>query len=255
MKYLIILTTLTVFLIGLQTASAEDSPTIDVLFIGNSYTTVNNLPGMLEALSAKAKVKRQVKTARSTHGGWTLQKHWDDEKQGSQAAIKKGKWDYVVLQEQSQMPFMYPKVTHKFGLLFGKLIQEYKATPLFYITWARQHQPENQVKIKATYEGMAKALNAKIAPVGLAWERVLKANPGIKLHQRDKSHPSPEGTYLTACVFFSVIYDQSPVGLPATLTAPKNGGVRVLCKLGPDVAKTLQLAAWETVKQTPVAPK
>lgn len=221
-----------------------------VLFIGNSYTSVNDLPGMLEAMSAKAKGARPVEANRSLHGGWTLQKHMDDEKSKTQAMIKEGDWDFVVLQEQSQMPFMYPKVTHKYGIMLGKLIQEQKATPLFYMTWAREHQPENQAGIRDTYQALGKELNAPVAPVGLAWEKMLQQKVKITLHQKDRSHPTPEGTYLAACVFFAKIHGQSPEGLPGTLVTKQKKRSRTLCKLPADRAKLLQRTAWQVVEPT-----
>lgn len=232
------------------TAAAAKAKPLRVLFIGNSYTSVNDLPGMLEALSAKAKGVRPVETDRSLRGGWTLQRHMEDDKSTAQAKIKAGTWDYVVLQEQSQMPFMYPKVTHKFGLMLGKLIQAQKATPLFYMTWAREHQPENQAPIRDTYLAMGKALQAPVAPVGLAWEKMLEQKVKIKLHQKDRSHPTQEGTYLAACVFFAKIHRTSPEGLPGTLEATQKGRSRPLCKLPADRAKLLQRIAWQVVEPT-----
>ncbi len=232
-----------------EPASPEKKPKpIRILFIGNSYTTVNDLPGMLAAMSRKAKVDRPIETARSTRGGWTLQRHHDDERSTAKTMIQDGPWDYIVLQEQSQMPFLYPKVTHKYGVMLGKLIQAEETTPLFYMTWAREHQPENQAKIRDTYQGMGKQLNAPVAPVGLAWEAVLKGQVHVKLHQKDRSHPTTHGTYLSACVFFAMIYKQSPEGLPGSLTVKQNGRTRTLCRLQAQYAKLFQRTAWQVVQ-------
>ena len=52
-----------------------------------------------------------------------------------------------------------------------------------------------------------------MAPVGYAWMMELRKNPQTELWQEDGSHPTLEGTYLAACVFYAAIFDQSPVGL------------------------------------------
>ena len=55
-----------------------------------------------------------------------------------------------------------------------------------------------------------------MAPVGYAWSKLRQQNPQLNLWQEDGSHPSEQGTYLAACVFYSVIYKESPVGLSYT---------------------------------------
>lgn len=49
--------------------------------------------------------------------------------------------------------------------------------------------------------------------MGVAWQRALDENPEITLWDQDGSHPSPEGSYLAASVFYALITGESPVGL------------------------------------------
>ena len=54
-----------------------------------------------------------------------------------------------------------------------------------------------------------------VAPVGWAWLDVLE-EADYPLHYRhsyDRNHPSPTGTYLTACVIHATLFAESPVGL------------------------------------------
>lgn len=51
----------------------------------------------------------------------------------------------------------------------------------------------------------------------------------------DDIHPTATGIYFVALVHFATLFGQSPVGLPAPAV------------LGPELAKTLQCIAWETV--------
>jgi hypothetical protein len=229
-------------------SSAKPSEPINVLFVGNSYTGVNNLPLMFSRLSeAGAKPKVRFKT--SLRGGWTLRKHWTEEKPATKKTIKDGNFNYVIIQEQSQIPFANPKVTHEFGVKLGELARAKGATPVFYMTWARLNQPDNQSKITAAYRRLGEKVNTPVAPVGLAWESVLKNNKNIELHRSDKSHPTPAGTYLAACVFYGTIHKESPVGLPARLyTEPSNKG-KIAVQLTNAKATLLQQAAWKAVQE------
>ena len=98
-------------------------------------------------------------------------------------------------------------------------IRETGATPIFFITWAhRDGWPKNgmndyetmQAQINYGYMEIAQELNAPVAPVGAAWSTVTSQYPELMLWQEDGSHPAEPGTYLAACVFYAVIFHESP---------------------------------------------
>lgn len=247
----------------LKRAAAENSePKLRVLFIGNSYTYFNNLPQMLTGLTKSAKPGRPLETEMLAIGGATLKRLWDDGR--AVTAIKRGGWDYVVLQEQSTLgiaPMVTgaakiadPKVFHEYARLFDAEIKRAGARTIFYLTWARQNAPETQAQLTAAYQAIASELKATLAPVGLAWEAALKKHPGLGLHSEDKSHPTPAGTYLAACVFYVTLYGQSPEGLASVITgqplewldgSTKSAAPVELVRLDAPAAKQLQQIAWE----------
>src|ERR1700678_4557176 len=84
-----------------QDGKATDD--IHILFVGNSFTYYHDLPKMVAEL-AKAGKQPKLIYERETPGGCTLEKHWKDGK--ALAKIQSRKWDFVVLQEQSQIPLV-----------------------------------------------------------------------------------------------------------------------------------------------------
>lgn len=228
-----------------KAADAKSDP-LRILFIGNSYTSVNDLPAMLRQLAAAGN-QRRLDVASATPGGFTWQRHVDDENSAAKGLLDKGPWDYVVMQEQSQMPFAYPKQSREYGIKLGEMVKAKGAKPVLYLTWAREKQPENQAKINETYEAVAAALQCPIAPVGMAWEKARDKRKDLALFNKDGSHPSPAGTYLAACVMYAALFDKPPRGLPAKLMT--SDGKRVLVQLTMDDASLLQELAWETVTQ------
>ncbi|MEX0867858.1 MAG: DUF4886 domain-containing protein [Pirellulales bacterium] len=209
-------------------------PRIEVLFVGNSYTSFNDLPQMLTAL-AKAGGKR-LRADRSVAGGFTLQKHWEGQRAARQIAGRR--WDYVVLQEQSQLPVVAPAVMFEYAKKFDAAIDERGAKTIFFLTWARANAPDMQAGLNQSYFAIAKECEAEVAPVGLAWQQALTMDNPPKLHQADNSHPTPAGTYLAACVFYGTIFGESPEGLrwkPPQLPDPQAG--------------ILQHTAWQAVTQ------
>ena len=86
-----------------QPHAGQSKDEIHVLFIGNSLTYYHDLPKMIAEL-AKAGKQPPLRHERETPGGCTFEKHWKDGK--ALAKIQSRKWDYVVLQDQSQAPLL-----------------------------------------------------------------------------------------------------------------------------------------------------
>ena len=114
---------------------------ISVLFIGNSYTGVNNLPAMFDSIATSN--GDTVYTDQYTPGGYTLQMHSTDAVTLSK--IQSRGWDYVVLQEQSQLPSLDPAsvntTTIPYAIVLDSLIHTNNACTqtVFYMTWGRKY--------------------------------------------------------------------------------------------------------------------
>lgn len=210
-----------------ENAIAQES--YHVLFIGNSYTGVNNLPKLVADIAASK--GNEVIFDTHTPGGNTFEQH-----SVNPTALNKiadGNWDYVVLQEQSQRPAFSPgQVSNEVYPYAKKLCDTIRfhnpcATPLFYMTWGRENGDVancNNYPPVCTYEGMQERLTASytemaanndyaaVAPVGEAWKALREANPEISLYSGDGSHPSIHGSYLAACVFYASIAKESAIG-------------------------------------------
>ena len=77
-------------------------------------------------------------------------------------------------------------------------------------------------------------------PVGLAWQRFLRQDDEPALHDKDQSHPTLVGSYLAACVFLAVLFQESRVEVDAEVPGLREE----------DLAR-LQKAAWEDRKPAP----
>ncbi len=120
-----------------RAAAPEFTKKMRVLFIGNSYTYVNDLPRMLKGLMAVKAI--DLETRRVTPGCCMLAAHWKST--DTRKAIAEGPWDYVVIQEQSQMPVFNPSLTLKYAALLAEMVHKVGAEPVFYMTWARKNKP------------------------------------------------------------------------------------------------------------------
>lgn len=223
------------------------SAPIKMLFIGNSYTTTNDLPGTLQALAASSGAKPDLIVDEVTAGGANLQGHF-----GGGVAVPKIRstdWDFVVLQEQSQTPLgsygqhtkFYPAVKN-----FVPVIRENDSVPLLFMTWQRPDTDAYASEWIDSYLFIGKQTKSEVAPAGIAFEKAKQAIPGWNPYADQGGHPTPAGTYLAACAFFVVIYDRDPAGLPNAITTSKGVTVNV----PPAEAVVLQKCAFEAVRES-----
>jgi hypothetical protein len=201
---------------------SQDS--LSVLFIGNSYVYTYDLPNVLKNL---AQSKGDILTVASkTNGGYTFQNHVNDPVTYSKIHLTD--WNYVVLQGQSQEPsFPYAQVnssTLPFAVQLADSVYANSSCSqaVYFMTWGRQNGDSqwdsintfdkmNQ-RLRDAYLRIADAANGSVAPAGPAWKYIRDNYPNINLFSADGSHPSFEGTYLNACVFYASLYHKSPVG-------------------------------------------
>jgi hypothetical protein len=226
------------------------APGTEVLFVGNSHTYVNDLPGLFRGLSYAGGFT--VFVGSSAPGGYSLREHTFYRPTLDSIEIRQR--DYVVLQEQSQIPsinwcrdsLMFPAARRLDSLITGR-----GSNTAFYMTWGWRdggvqsyggHSSpdfrdyfEMQDSVSASYRAIARELDAVLVPVGEAWRLARTINPQIDLWQSDACHATLKGTYLGACVFYAVLHGEDPTGLEFY------GG------LSPEDARWLQDIAWQTV--------
>ena len=203
-----------------------------VLFIGNSFTARNDVPGLIARLAAAR--GRVVDHRLISAGGASLRAHWN--KGDAAQAIRQTCYDHVVLQEQSTLPIKNPRRMHENVRLFDAEIRASGAKTALYLTWARTSAPASQAAITDAYTTIGAELGATVVPAGVAWEKVLAMPTHPVLHDKDGSHPTLAGSYLAACVFFAVLLGENPVGIESGLRGLSAADVRLLHQ-----------AAWDTV--------
>ena len=194
-----------------------------VLFIGNSYTSVNDLPATFAALVRSG--GGAVETRMIAPGGAFLSDHAASPE--VEAAIAGTPWTAVVLQEQSQVPAVPAALDGQMAPAAASLVAAIRAggaRPYLLETWAHRDgwpgqgmdRAAMQAAINAAYWEVAARNAAIVVPAAEAWNQALAAAPGVALWQVDGSHPTVAGTYLAACVLYATITGRSPEGLAET---------------------------------------
>lgn len=166
-----------------------------ILFIGNSFTMING--GLDKQLKGLAPSTETVCIAA---GGYTLEKHWTD---GNAARmIREGKWDYVVLQEQSQIPVINQKKFYDYARKFDEEIRRSGAKTILLMTWERPDSRKIGVtteNLAASYLAVGKELDVKVAPAGLSFARSIRGKPELVCIIRTDIRPWREHIWQRVC--------------------------------------------------------
>lgn len=208
-----------------------------LLFVGNSLIFENSLPEILHSLfkdsAQKGSMEPGFKISMVVQAGLTLEQHIMYEV-AAQVIEEGGPWDMVVLQEQSTRPIQEPAKMFEYGQELGQLIRSAGAKPVVFSTWCMSDRPEDQNQISSMCSTLANMIDADLARVADCWSNAKQTAPSINLY-KDRIHPSPEGSYLAACCFYSLFARKSPVGLSAVIPHPEQAKM-----LDPSVALQLQ---------------
>lgn len=219
-----------------------------ILFVGNSQIFYNGLSGMFVNIVHSQGHKSDVKELSSIY--YTLKQYADLEDKGGAMLDKtlcNQKWDFVILQESPVKALSSVASDEMFppSRILDEKIKAAGGQSVFLMTWApkdgmkvgwkKLDREAVQADLALSYMTIADELDALVIPAGVGFMRCVEDNPDIELWDNDGQHPSSAGSYLTACILYSVIFQESPENCTYVADLDKS------------VALTLQHAAAELV--------
>lgn len=196
-----------VLLLACSTQAQEKN----ILFIGNSYTYMNDLPGMVKKLAGSQ--NKQVNVEAITVGGSNLKGHAS--RTATYEKIASQQWDAVIFQGHSrEMTYDTAIINYNTLPYLQQMMDSVKrlspcANYYLFLTWGYKegHQdslPNDsyglmQQRVERGYRFVQQKIGQlEILPVGLVWDKIIAQHPEIELYDPDKSHPNKAGTYAAA---------------------------------------------------------
>ena len=187
---------------------------------------------MLRKMFAQSNPKMLIHSEKIAPGGERLSGHFAKGK--ALKKIRSAEWDIVVLQEYSTGPIINREDFYKYAKLFVKEIKKNGSNAIFYMTFSYKDNMEMTPILSKSYNSVASELKCEVVPVGIAWHNVVTERPSLEMYS-DFKHPSPNGSYLAACMFYTHL----------TGLHPSNSNY--INNIDAGVAAYLQDVAWKTV--------
>jgi hypothetical protein len=206
-----------------------------VLYLGNSHTFWHDLPQITADLALANGDTMMFEV--NAPGGCTLAHPSNGHlfNSLSLALIDSLEWDFVVLQEQSNfaiIDYYLNNYTFPGARVLDSLIkQNYNCTrTIMQLIWAKKEGGQQcinsycsidfddyshmQDSLTSSYLRVKDSIRSILAPTGEAWRLSIENGDPIELFDSDGNHASYAGHYLTACVYYAIMYDKTPVGIP-----------------------------------------
>ena len=187
---------------------------LHVLFIGNSLTYTNDLPGTLVAIAASG--GDTIRTASLAFPNFAIIDHLTSGL--AQQAIALDRWQFVVLQQGPTTLGINRDSLVLWTRMYDPLVRAQGAQPALFMTWPDASRLAYLEESRLSYLAAAQAVNGVFLPAGEAWGAAWDSIPSLPLHGGDGFHPSTIGTYLAALVAYERITGHDARLLPVAST-------------------------------------
>lgn len=212
-----------------------------VLFIGNSYTYENDVPGIVQALADSAGLQIAVETV--AEPDFALVDHLA--RGLAQREIAKGGWAFVVLQQGPSSVEVNRDTLRLVTRALAPLITQAGGKPALFSAWPTFGRRVDFPRAIESYRLAAADVNGVFLPVASAWLAAWEKDSTLPLYASDGLHASVLGSYLTAMVIYARLFDRPVMDLPPTLRL-RSGAVLTI---DPVVARVVKEAAQQVLMQ------
>lgn len=185
-----------------------------ILFVGNSLTYVNDLPGMVQRLLQDHGEVGDVGIGTAAFPNFGLEDHWT---QGpARAAIASGQWDVVVIQQGPSATEGRPSLL-EYSQRFADEVDAAGGRLALYMVWPASSRSFDFDGVSDSYRTAADQTGGLLFPAGEAWRAAWGLDPALDLYGSDGFHPSLLGTHLAALVIYQQLSGKDPRFLPAEI--------------------------------------
>ena len=182
-----------------------------ILFIGNSLTYTNDLPGTLAALAHAAGDTIRVRSV--AFPNFAVIDHAAGLSDAI-AVIQSQQWDYVILQQGPTSQKLFRDTLILATQQLDPLIRSAGGKSAQLMTWPAVNQQGLFDAVRVSAQLAADTVDGLFIPAGEAWRTALAEDATLSLYGPDGFHPAPLGTYLVALVIYEAVTGHDAQILP-----------------------------------------
>lgn len=186
---------------------ANGNKKIQILFVGNSKTSYNQIPGKFKELAKAGKYNVEVSTVMQN------QKTLDYLGKKYAKTLKNKKAAYVILQESTEVMLDYKQYYYGVKRVINLVkAKNPKVKIILRDTWLTQDATDSQKReAHANTVDIAKRIGAKVCNDGTAMYTGMDFYSSLDLLVDDR-HQTKAGAYLVACCIYNSVFGKSVYG-------------------------------------------
>ena len=190
-----------------------EDPDLTVMFVGNSLTYTNDLPGLVETVAEAAGYA--VETISIAGPNYGLGDHWVT---GTPRSIREQRPDVVVFQQGPSTLAASRAYLVEWTDSLARVAREVGAEPALLMVWPPDDPDYSFGAVYASYLAAAEAVDGTFIPAGMAWVEVGKSDGTLALYGPDGFHPGPLGSVVAAMTIVETLFEDSVRDLPPEMT-------------------------------------
>jgi hypothetical protein len=203
--------------LGCSSATAAGTEQVEsILFIGNSLTYTNDLPGMVEKIARAAGNSIRVGMVAGPNMAVI-----DHTVAGAEAVarIAQDRWSFVVLQQGPTPAGICRDTLVIAAMRLRPRIEQAGGRAVLFAPWPRRSVPQSLGPAGESATAAARAVGGVVAPAGIAWKEALEEDGGLPLYGGDGYHPAPAGTLLAALTIYDRLTGHDVRTIPTSALA------------------------------------
>ncbi len=182
-------------------------PDYKVLFIGNSLTYSNNLPGLFTEEAKK--LGFTVQTSQLARPNYALVDHLAEGKISQ--TLQNGRYDFVVVQQGPSSQADGRAMLLEAGSELQQLCAKNNSKLAFFMVWPAFENYHTFDGVIRNYSLAATHTDAILCPVGIAWKEHIDKTGDLEYYASDRFHPSLKGSTFAARIIAESLFGKKVV--------------------------------------------
>jgi len=216
---------------------------VHILFVGNSLTAANDLPGTVAALGTS--IGDTIRVASAVGPDLALIDHLNGATDAL-SQLQHGGWQFVVLQQGPSSLAANQDSLLLWTKMFDPHIRAAGAKPALLMVWPSSDRAAFFDDVRRAYENAATGVNGVFIPAGVGWLNAWAHDSTLRLYGADGYHPSALGTFVAALVVYERVTGHDARRLP-----PHAGVAGAPLDIPEATVRALQAAAHQANAQYP----
>ncbi|MFY7671324.1 SGNH/GDSL hydrolase family protein [Tenacibaculum sp. MEBiC06402] len=191
--------------VQLLNSQSKETKEFSILFVGNSLTYYNDLPGLVKEY-AKTNKEININTQMIAFPNYAIEDHWNEGK--IQKLLSSKSFDFIVIQQGPSSQEEGRKMLIDYGEKIKKIAESSNSKLCYFMVWPALNYYNTFNKVIQNHKEAANHNEAVLIPVGEYWKNYIEENNDYSFYGTDRFHPSQKGSKIAAKIIVDTLFNK-----------------------------------------------